>query len=400
MLARLPAVAADPTAKRALAAVADLPRAVLLAAAPVGVAAAVAAVAAMAAQGVHLTTKTLKFKASRLSPKHGLKRMLGPRALWEAAKALVKVLVIAAVVVVLGRSLVPELVGRGTRPLGEAIATLAAGLRSLVWVAAAAGLLMAAADYGYQRRTRDEAAAHDPAGDQGRGPADRGRPDGQAGHPEPAGRDEPQPHAGGGLDRGRRAGQPHALRGRSALRVGQGRARVVAKGADALAAKIRERAREHGVPIVEDKPLTRLLYRVCELEDEIPAELYVAVARILAFVLALRRPGGGPVSAAGSGRAARAAVEDRPAGPPVPGAAGEPPRLPRRWSALIGRAPRRRRGDFSPRASLCSRSCPVGSALCAPDVRFSPRESTGADVKCAGGSKADDACDRKVSPRE
>jgi flagellar biosynthetic protein FlhB len=77
---------------------------------------------------------------------------------------------------------------------------------------------------------------------------------------------------------------------------GKGAPRVVAKGADALAAKIRERAREHGVPIVEDKPLTRLLYRVCELEDEIPAELYVAVARILAFVLALRRPGVGPVS--------------------------------------------------------------------------------------------------------
>src|SRR3954464_6935530 len=140
MLARLPAVAADPTAERALAAVADLPRAVLLAAAPVGVAAAVAAIAATAAQGVHLTTKTLKFKASRLSPKHGLKRMLGPRALWEAAKALVKVLVIAAVVVVLGRSLVPELMGRGARPLGEAVATLTAGLRSLVWVAAGAGV--------------------------------------------------------------------------------------------------------------------------------------------------------------------------------------------------------------------------------------------------------------------
>jgi flagellar biosynthesis protein FlhB len=78
--------------------------------------------------------------------------------------------------------------------------------------------------------------------------------------------------------------------------AGKGAPRVVAKGADALAAKIREQAREHGVPIVEDKPLTRLLYRVCELEDEVPAELYVAVARILAFVMALRRPGAAPMS--------------------------------------------------------------------------------------------------------
>src|SRR4051812_10438403 len=61
MLARLPAVAADPTPERALAVVAQLPQAVLLATVPVAAAAALAAVAAMAAQGVHLTTKTLKF---------------------------------------------------------------------------------------------------------------------------------------------------------------------------------------------------------------------------------------------------------------------------------------------------------------------------------------------------
>src|SRR4051812_36323931 len=296
MLARLPAVAADPTAERALAAVAELPRAVLVAAAPVGAAAAVAAIAAMAAQGVHLTTKTLKFKSSRLSPKQGIKRMLGARALWEAAKALVKVLVIAGVVVVLGRSLVPELVGRGTRPLGEAIATLTAGLRSLVWVAAAAGLLMAAADYGYQRRSVMK---------QLRMTAREIKDENRQTEGDPM------------VKQAIRSRQIAMSRNRMlsavatadvvlvnpthyavALRyeTGKGAPRVLAKGADALAAKIRERAREHGVPIVEDKPLTRLLYRVCELDDEIPAELYVAVARILAFVLALRRPGVGPVS--------------------------------------------------------------------------------------------------------
>ena len=75
--------------------------------------------------------------------------------------------------------------------------------------------------------------------------------------------------------------------------AGRGAPRVVAKGTDALAAKIRERAREHRVPIVEDKPLARLLHRVCEVDDEVPAELYAAVARILAFVFSLRRPGSG-----------------------------------------------------------------------------------------------------------
>jgi flagellar biosynthetic protein FlhB len=291
MFAGLPAVAADPTPGRALAMVAQLPQAVLLAAVPVAAAAAAAAVAAMAGQGVHLTTKTLKFKASRLSPKQGIKRMVGPRAAWEAAKSLVKVLVIALVVVVLGRSLVPELVGRGTRPLAESLATLTAGLRSLIWVAAAAGLLMAAADYGYQRHTVMKQLRMTP-----REIKDEAR------------QTEGDPMVKGAI----RARQVAMSRNRMlaavatadvvlvnpthyavALRYesGRGAPRVVAKGADALAAKIRERAREHGVPIVEDKPLTRVLYRVCELEDEIPAELYVAVARILAFVMSLRRPG-------------------------------------------------------------------------------------------------------------
>src|SRR5689334_20924770 len=91
MLAALPDVAADPTPARALGAVAGLPSAVLVAAAPIGLAAAAAAVLATGVQGVHPTTKTLKFKASRLSPKQGLKRMFGVRAAWEALKALLKV---------------------------------------------------------------------------------------------------------------------------------------------------------------------------------------------------------------------------------------------------------------------------------------------------------------------
>jgi flagellar biosynthetic protein FlhB len=72
--------------------------------------------------------------------------------------------------------------------------------------------------------------------------------------------------------------------------VGAGAPRVVAKGAGAVALKIREIAREARVPVVEDKPLCRVIYRSVELEEEIPAELYAAVARILAFVMAAGRP--------------------------------------------------------------------------------------------------------------
>ncbi len=70
--------------------------------------------------------------------------------------------------------------------------------------------------------------------------------------------------------------------------------RVVAKGKNFLAARIRERAREHQVPIVENPPLARALYKSVDVGQEIPAHLYRAVAEILAYIYRLmngRLPG-------------------------------------------------------------------------------------------------------------
>jgi flagellar biosynthesis protein FlhB len=78
-------------------------------------------------------------------------------------------------------------------------------------------------------------------------------------------------------------------------RKGEGRApRVTAKGKGQLAELMRDLAREHGVPIVEDIPLARLLYRKVKVGREIPAQTYKAVAAILAFVYRVtgRREGG------------------------------------------------------------------------------------------------------------
>ena len=60
--------------------------------------------------------------------------------------------------------------------------------------------------------------------------------------------------------------------------------KVVAKGRDLLAAQIREEARWAGVPLVENPPLARSLYRAVEPGQNIPAELYAAVAAILAYI--------------------------------------------------------------------------------------------------------------------
>ena len=59
---------------------------------------------------------------------------------------------------------------------------------------------------------------------------------------------------------------------------------VVAKGADHVALKIKEAAKEHKIEIVENKPLARSLYANVDIGEEIPEELYVAVAEVLAIV--------------------------------------------------------------------------------------------------------------------
>jgi flagellar biosynthetic protein FlhB len=67
---------------------------------------------------------------------------------------------------------------------------------------------------------------------------------------------------------------------------------VVAKGKNFVAKRIRLKAVEHGVPIVENPMLARAMYKSVQVGQEIPAQLYRAVAEVLAYVFGLleRRP--------------------------------------------------------------------------------------------------------------
>jgi flagellar biosynthetic protein FlhB len=74
--------------------------------------------------------------------------------------------------------------------------------------------------------------------------------------------------------------------------------KVVGKGTGYIAQKIRELAREKKIPIVENKPLAQLLYRIVEVGQEIPEKLYRAVAEVLAYVYRIRRGGLSPAATA------------------------------------------------------------------------------------------------------
>jgi flagellar biosynthetic protein FlhB len=175
---------------------------------------------------------------------------------------------------------------------GASLAGTAAGIAdtavSLVRNAAAAGLAMAAADYGVQRRrvTKQlKMSRHDVKQEMKQTDGD--------------------PHLRGAIRRRQLAlGRTRMIANVAtadvvvvnpthiavALRYepARGAPRVVAKGAGVTATRIREEAERRRVPTVQDVPLARALNRACEVNDPIPAELFTAVARVLAFVMALR----------------------------------------------------------------------------------------------------------------
>jgi flagellar biosynthetic protein FlhB len=256
----------------------------------VGLAVVVVGVAAATAQGgFFVATKALKPQWSRLNPLQGAKRLFGPHALWEGAKMLAKSALVAVFVWRGVKALMP-IVG-GLVPIPAALDLASAAALGLMRDVALAGLLFAAADYAVQRRRIGK----------------------QVKMTKKEVRDEHR----------QTEGAPHvrsALRGRMlaaarsrmmaavpkadvvvvnpthvavALRYEpeRGSPRVVAKGAGAVAARIREVAEEARVTMVEDVPLARALHASCEVGQAIPPELYQAVAQVLAFVLSRRAAG-------------------------------------------------------------------------------------------------------------
>ncbi len=66
---------------------------------------------------------------------------------------------------------------------------------------------------------------------------------------------------------------------------------VIAKGADSIAEKIKDIARENKIPIVENKPLARTMFKTIEIGENIPKALYTAVAEVLSYIYKLKRKG-------------------------------------------------------------------------------------------------------------
>ncbi len=286
------AVIRDPEPQRALVALADVAGGAATAAVPLLAAAFVAGILATAVQGgIHL--KRIGSDLSHLNPLNGLKRMFGLQALWEGGKALLKSAVVAGVLVLVVQGLAPQLMSAGALPVADLLATASQAVGTLVEVAVGAGLALAAVDVIVViRRNRKQT----------RMTKKEVRDELRSSEGDPHVRAQRRSRALA-MSRSRMIAavekadvvlvNPTHVAVALAYEPGRSAPRVVAKGADEVAARIREKAAEHRVPMIKDVVLARALHAACDVGQEIPAELYTAVARVLAFVLALKRRGGG-----------------------------------------------------------------------------------------------------------
>ncbi len=245
--------------------------------------------------GFSFSMKAAAFKGERLNPIKGLKRIFSANAVNELVKAMAKFGVVATIAVVWLWASADQLLALGRQPIGEAIVTALRICGVSLLVVSLGLIVIAAVDVPFQlwqyqkklRMTRQQVKDE---------------------FKETEGRPEVKSRI--------RALQQQAAQRRMmedvptadvvitnpthyavALKyddTSMGAPRVVAKGKDLVAQRIREIATEHRVPLFSAPPLARVLFRTTDIGEEIPARLYTAVAQVLAYIFQLNetlRPG-------------------------------------------------------------------------------------------------------------
>ncbi|NTX23862.1 flagellar biosynthesis protein FlhB [Burkholderia cepacia] len=249
-----------------------------------------ALLAPMALGGWLISQKTFELKFDRLNPISGLGRIFSIQGPIQLGMSIAKTLVVGGIGgIAIWRSK-DELLGLATQPLGVALPDALHLVAVCCGTTVAGMLVVAALDVPYQiwqynkklRMTKEEVKRE---------------------HRE----NEGDPHVKGRIRQQQRAIARRRMMAAVpkadvvvtnpthfavALQYTDGEMRapkVIAKGVNLVAARIRELAAEHNVPLLEAPPLARALYHNVELEREIPGSLYSAVAEVLAWVYQLKR---------------------------------------------------------------------------------------------------------------
>lgn len=257
----------------------------------VGAVAATALAVGLAQSGFLFTAEPLAPKLERVDPVAGLARIFSLRSLAKLAAGLLKVGAVGAVVALTLWGQRARLAELALRPFEEIVGTGTALMLTLGLRASLALLVVGLLDYGYQRWQYERELRMS----------------------KQELREELKRYEGDPRIRERRRAVQRQLAMQRMMDLVPRAAvvvtnpthlavaleydaktmdapRVVAKGADLMAARIRELAADHGVPVVERKELAQALFKAVEVGRAVPAELFQAVAEILAYVYRLKGP--------------------------------------------------------------------------------------------------------------
>lgn len=240
--------------------------------------------------GPLFTTEAVKPQLKRLDPIAGAKRMGASRQAWVSlAKSIAKFVALGLVAWLTLRSRWPNLIALGlSGDLRSAIGGLVSIAFDLALRIALTLVVIGAADFFFQRMEwlRELRMSRDDLKDETK------QTDGD-------------PQVKGQLQRARRALMSRVMQNvpkadvvivnpthyAVALKYDPATSRapiLLAKGADLMALRIREVAKEHGIAVIENPPLCRAVYQAVRVGQEIPSSLYEAVAEVLAFVYRVR----------------------------------------------------------------------------------------------------------------
>ncbi|GAB4462188.1 MAG: hypothetical protein Kow0031_40920 [Anaerolineae bacterium] len=249
---------------------------------------AVGLVSNFAQVGPLFTTKAMKPDLNKINPLNGFKKLFSLRTLADLLKSIIKVLVVGLVIYITLRDNFPVV-------LSTSRMSLSAGVSSLVGLGIEVGfrvgmimVIIAALDYVYQRYEHEKSLKMT----------------------KQEVRDEMRQYENPFMKSRIRARQRQLAMSRMmaaipqadvvitnpthlaiVLKYEQGKMQapqVVAKGERLVAERIKQRAKEHNIPVMENKPLARALFKTVQVGQFIPGEMFQAVAEVLAFVYRLK----------------------------------------------------------------------------------------------------------------
>lgn len=235
--------------------------------------------------GAKIYGKRFKPKWKKLNPWTGLKNMFGMQAAWTFVKTLLKFGVFGTIAYIAVQGTIATVATSGRYSVGTLLSISSGTAMNVMRDIAIVGLIIAAFDYAVERHRVEKSLRMSMY-------EIKKESKQQEGDPHVKGQRRAKQREMGRMRMMAAVGEasvvvtnPTHVAVALKYEQGEGAPQVVAKGAGHLAQRIRDEAQAHEVPVVRDVIVARMLFKLCEVEDYIPFELYDAIANVLAFVM-------------------------------------------------------------------------------------------------------------------